>query len=392
METFKVRHLPSYLSNSIDELKNDLIKEGHDIFNFSKAQPDAPPPNHIANALKAAIDTSQTQSYTPASQGVFGLREAICQWYYNNFNVTLDPETEVISTVGAKEGLAHLALSILNQGDVVLVPNPSYPMHAFSFLLAGADIRYIPWREETSFLKSLETAIHESWPKPKVLMINFPANPTGKTVTLKFFDKVIAIAKQHGLIVVNDFIYADYSFGRKRAPSLLQADGAKEVAVEVYSLTKSYNLSGWRVGFLCGNPHLVEALKKVKTFLDFGIFWPIQQAAIAALTGPQDCVKENRARYRKRRDTLCAGLNDIGWQVNTPDATPFVWAKLPEAFRHLGSLEFAKQLLLETRVAVSPGISYGEYGNDYVRFALVESEGRIEQAIDAMKNFINGVE
>ncbi len=298
METLKIRQLPPYLSYSLDELKLDLKNKAKPLFDFSVANPDVPPPPHVAKALKAAIDSNHTQAYTASSQGVLALREAMCNWYQKNFTVELDPNTEVVTTVGAKEGLAHLALSILNQGDVVLVPNPSYPLHAFSFLLAGADIRYVPWMEEVNFLEALETSINESWPKPKVLMVNFPSNPSGKMVTLNFLNRLVALAKQYGLVIVNDFIYADYSFGKKRAPSLLQAEGAKDVAVEVFSLTKSYNLTGWRVGFLCGNAKLIHALKEVKTFLDFGIFWPIQQAAIAALTGPQDCVKENRQRYR----------------------------------------------------------------------------------------------
>jgi alanine-synthesizing transaminase len=299
--------------------------------------------------------------------------------------VDLDPETEAIVTIGSKEGLAHLALATVGPGDAVLVPNPAYPIHPYGFVISGADIRHVPMVADKDFFEELEKAIRDSWPKPKFLVLNFPGNPTAQCVELDFFEKVVAIAREHGIWVIHDNAYAEIVFDGYKAPSIMQVEGAKEVAVEFYSLSKTYNMPGWRVGFMVGNPTLVGALARIKSYLDYGMFTPIQVAAITALEGPQECVAEIREMYRSRRDTLCDGLNSVGWQVEKPKATMFVWAPIPEAYRHLGSLEFSKKLLEEAKVAVSPGIGFGEYGDDHVRFGLIENEHRTRQAVRGIR-------
>lgn len=319
------------------------------------------------------------------SRGIPRLRRAISRWYKDHFDVDLDPETEAIVTIGSKEGLAHLALATLGPGDAVLVPNPSYPIHPYGCVIAGADIRHVPLTEGVDFFAELEKAIQDSWPKPKMLILNFPANPTTQCVELEFFEKVVAIAKEHGIWVVHDLAYAEIVFDGYKSPSILQIPGAKDVAVEFYTLSKSYNMPGWRVGFMCGNPKLVAALGRIKSYLDYGTFTPIQVAAIAALEGPQDCVEEIRQLYLRRRDVLCDGLNALGWKVEKPKATMFVWAPIPEQYAHLGSLEFSKKLLKEARVAVSPGIGFGSYGDTHVRFGLIENEHRTRQALRGIK-------
>jgi len=311
---------------------------------------------------------------------------AICNWYANRFDVALDPETEAVVTIGSKEGLAHLALAIVDQGDTVLVPNPAYPIHPYGFVIAGADIRHVPITPDVDFFAELEKAIRDSWPKPKVLLLNFPSNPTTDAVELDFFEKVIAIAKEHGIWVIHDLAYADIVFDGYKAPSILQVPGAKDIAVEFYTLSKSYNMPGWRVGFMVGNPTLVHALKRMKSYLDYGMFTPIQVAAITALEGPQECVQEICDMYRQRRDVLCNGLNSIGWEVTPPKATMFVWAPIPEPYREMGSLEFSKKLLKDAKVAVSPGIGFGEYGDGHVRFSLIENEHRTRQAIRGIRD------
>ncbi|HSP00881.1 MAG TPA: alanine transaminase, partial [Thioalkalivibrio sp.] len=319
------------------------------------------------------------------SRGIPRLRRAICRWYKDHFDVDLDPETEAIVTIGSKEGLAHLALATLGPGDAVLVPNPAYPIHPYGCVIAGADIRHVPLTEEVDFFAELEKAIQDSWPRPKMLILNFPANPTTQCVDLEFFEKVVAIAREHGIWVVHDLAYAEIVFDGYKSPSILQVPGAKDVAVEFYTLSKSYNMPGWRVGFMCGNPKLVSALGRIKSYLDYGTFTPIQVAAIAALEGPQDCVEEIRQLYLRRRDVLCDGLNALGWKVEKPKATMFVWAPIPEQYLHLGSLEFSKKLLKEARVAVSPGIGFGSYGDTHVRFGLIENEHRTRQALRGIK-------
>ncbi|HEX19332.1 MAG TPA: aminotransferase class I/II-fold pyridoxal phosphate-dependent enzyme, partial [Acidiferrobacteraceae bacterium] len=319
------------------------------------------------------------------SKGIPRLRRAICNWYKRRYDVDLDIETEAIVTIGSKEGLAHLALATVEPGDAVLVPNPAYPIHPWGFVIAGADIRHLPLTPDTDFFAELEKGIKNSYPKPKMLVLNFPANPTTQCVDLDFFQQVVDIAREHNIWVIHDLAYADIVFDGYEAPSILQARGAKEIAVEFYSLSKSYNMPGWRVGFMCGNPRLVAALARIKSYLDYGMFTPIQVAAIAALEGPQDCVQEIRKLYQVRRDVLCNGLYSAGWILQRPRATMFVWAQIPEPYRAMGSLEFSKKLLTEARVAVSPGIGFGEYGDGYVRFSLIENEHRTRQAVRGIR-------
>ncbi|WP_455206512.1 aminotransferase class I/II-fold pyridoxal phosphate-dependent enzyme, partial [Kaarinaea lacus] len=320
------------------------------------------------------------------SRGIPRLRRAICNWYKTRYNVDLDMNKEAIVTIGSKEGLAHLALATVGPGDAVLVPNPSYPIHPYGFVIAGADIRHVPINPGDDFFGELENAIKNSWPKPKMLVLNFPSNPTTQCVDLEFFEKVVAIARENEIWVIHDIAYADIVFDGYVPPSILQVPGAKEVAVEFYTLSKSYNMPGWRVGFMCGNELLVDALAKIKSYLDYGMFTPVQVAAIAALEGPQECVKQISNMYCNRRNVLCDGLNAAGWKVDRPKATMFVWAPIPEFYRHLGSLEFAKKLLHDAKVAVSPGIGFGEYGDGYVRFGLIENEHRTRQAVRGIRD------
>ena len=381
----RIKRLPPYVFNIVNELKAAARARGEDIIDFGMGNPDQPTPKHIVDKLIEASQRGDTHRYS-VSKGIPRLRQAICHWYKDRFDVDLDPDSEAIVTIGSKEGLAHLALATIGPGDVVLVPNPAYPIHPYGFIIAGADIRHVPLIPGVNFFDALEKAIKDSWPKPKMLVLNFPANPTTQCVELEFYVKVVAIAREHQIWVVQDIAYADLVFDGYKAPSILQVAGAKEVAVEFYTLSKSYNMPGWRVGFMCGNPTLVAALGRMKSYLDYGMFTPIQIAAIAALEGPQDCVAEICARYKKRRDVLCEGLNSLGWMVEKPRATMFVWAPIPEAYRALGSLEFCKLLLKEARVAVSPGIGFGDYGDDHVRFGLIENEHRTRQAIRGIRD------
>ena len=319
------------------------------------------------------------------SRGIPRLRRAICNWYKDQFDVVLDPETQAIVTIGSKEGLAHLALACMGPGDSVLVPNPAYPIHPYGFIIAGADVRHVPMTPEHDFFEELHKAIDESWPRPKMLVVNFPGNPTAECVDLEFFERVIEIARANNIWVIHDLAYAAIAFDGYKAPSILQVRGADEIAVEFYSLSKTYNMPGWRVGFMVGNRTLVAALAKIKSYLDYGMFTPIQVAAIAALEGPQDCVVEIREMYQSRRDVLCDGLNAMGWKVKKPRATMFVWAPIPEPYKQMGSLEFSKKLLRDAKVAVSPGIGFGSYGDDHVRFGLIENEHRTRQAIRGIK-------
>ncbi|ABC28622.1 Aspartate/tyrosine/aromatic aminotransferase [Hahella chejuensis KCTC 2396] len=385
MEFPRISRLPPYVFNIVGELKQQARARGEDIIDFGMGNPDQPTPKHIVDKLTETVQRDDTHRYSQ-SKGIPRLRRAIARWYKNRFDVDLDPEKEAIVTIGSKEGLAHLALATMGPGDAVLVPNPSYPIHPYGFVIAGADIRHIPLGEDTgAFFTELEKAILDSWPRPKMLVLNFPGNPTAQCVELDFFEKVIAIAREHKIWVVQDIAYADIVFDGYKAPSILQVPGAKEVAVEFFSLSKSYNMPGWRVGFCCGNAELIAALARIKSYLDYGTFTPIQVAAIAALEGDQSCVEEIRAMYQSRRDVLCRGLDSIGWDVTPPKATMFVWAKIPEHYRQMGSLEFSKKLLLEAKVAVSPGLGFGHYGDEYVRFALIENEHRTRQAIRGIK-------
>jgi alanine-synthesizing transaminase len=387
----RIKRLPPYIFSITDALKKDARARGEDIIDFGMGNPDQETPPHIVDKLIETVQRSDTHRYSQ-SKGIPRLRRAITQWYKDRFDVELDAETETIVTLGSKEGLAHLALAILGPGDTVLVPNPSYPIHPYGFVIAGAEVRHVPLTSDTDFFSELETAITNTWPKPKALVINFPGNPTTQCVELEFFEKVIAIAKEHKIWVIQDLAYADIVFDGYVAPSILQVPGAKDIAVEFYSMSKSYNMPGWRVGFCVGNKTLVGALTKIKSYLDYGMFTPIQVAAIAALEGDQTCVSEIRDMYKSRRDVLCEGLNAAGWEVEKPKATMFVWAKIPPQFQNMGSLEFSKYLLKEAKVAVSPGIGFGQYGDDHVRFALIENEHRTRQAIRGVKQmFKNAV-
>ncbi|BAU48254.1 aspartate aminotransferase [Sulfurifustis variabilis] len=383
----RIKRLPPYVFNIVNELKAQARRRGEDIIDFGMGNPDGPTPPHIVAKLCEAAQREDTHRYS-VSKGIPRLRRAICNWYKRRFSVDLDPDSEAIVTIGSKEGLAHLALATVDRGDAVLVPNPSYPIHPYGFVIAGADIRHVPLVPGLDFFAELEKAIRDSWPKPKMLVLNFPANPTGQCVELDFFEKVVAIAREHKIWVLHDLAYADIVFDGYVAPSILQVPGAKDVAVEFFTLSKSYNMPGWRVGFMCGNPKLVYALARMKSYLDYGMFTPIQVAAILALDGPQDCVEEVRTKYQKRRDVLCNGLFAAGWLVDKPRATMFVWARIPEPYRHLGSLEFSKKLLAEAKVAVSPGIGFGEYGDEYVRFSLIENEHRTRQAIRSIRDVL----
>jgi alanine-synthesizing transaminase len=387
----RIKRLPPYIFSITDALKKDARARGEDIIDFGMGNPDQETPPHIVDKLIETVQRSDTHRYSQ-SKGIPRLRRAITQWYKDRFDVELDAETETIVTLGSKEGIAHLALAILGPGDTVLVPNPSYPIHPYGFVIAGAEVRHVPLTSDTDFFSELETAITNTWPKPKALVINFPGNPTTQCVELEFFEKVIAIAKEHKIWVIQDLAYADIVFDGYVAPSILQVPGAKDIAVEFYSMSKSYNMPGWRVGFCVGNKTLVGALTKIKSYLDYGMFTPIQVAAIAALEGDQTCVSEIRDMYKSRRDVLCEGLNAAGWEVEKPKATMFVWAKIPPQFQNMGSLEFSKYLLKEAKVAVSPGIGFGQYGDDHVRFALIENEHRTRQAIRGVKQmFKNAV-
>ncbi len=384
----RIERLPPYVFNIIGDLKQRARAAGEDVIDFGMGNPDQPTPDHIVDKLVETARRGDTHRYSQ-SKGIPRLRKAICDWYQRRYDVTLDPQTEAIVTLGSKEGLAHLALATTGPGDAVLVPNPSYPIHPYGFVISGADIRHVPMGEnEEGFFAELESAIHNSWPRPKMLVLNFPANPTTQCVELEFYERIIAIAREHSIWVIQDLAYADLCYDGYVAPSILQVDGAREVAVEFFSMSKSYNMPGWRVGFCCGNEVLVGALARMKSYLDYGMFTPIQVAAIAALEGDQGCVGEIRDMYRSRRDVLCDGLNAAGWRVTPPRATMFVWAQVPEFYRELGSLEFSKKLLVDAKVAVSPGIGFGEYGEDYVRFGLIENEHRTRQAIRNIKRMI----
>ncbi len=385
----RIERLPPYVFNIVNELKAQARQRGEDVVDFGMGNPDQPTPPHIVEKLVQAARRDDTHRYS-VSKGVPRLRRAICAWYKRRYDVDLNPDSEAIVTIGSKEGLAHLALATVGPGDAVLVPNPTYPIHPYGFVIAGADIRHVPMLPELDFFEELETAIRNCWPRPKFLVLNFPSNPTTTCVDLDFFERVVRVAREHEIWVIHDLAYAEIAFDGYQAPSILQVPGAKDIAVEAYTLSKTYNMPGWRVGFMCGNPTLINALARIKSYLDYGTFTPIQVAAIAALEGPQDCVREIAAMYQRRRDVLCEGLNAAGWAVEKPKATMFVWARIPERFRALGSLEFSKLLLKEAHVAVSPGIGCGEYGDEYVRFGLIENEHRTRQAVRSIRRLLRG--
>jgi len=387
-EFHRIKRLPPYVFSVVNELKHKARRAGEDIIDLGMGNPDQGTPGYIVDKLCEAARNPRNHRYS-LSRGLPKLRLAICDWYRRNYGVELDCEQEAIVTIGAKEGLAHLALAVIGPGDVALTPNPTYPIHTYSIILAGGNLRSVPLLGGgADFLRALEEAIELTWPRPKLLLLSFPHNPTTSVVELDFFRRVVELAREYRMIVVHDFAYADIVFDGYRAPSILEVPGAKEVCVEFFSLSKSYNMPGWRVGFAVGNQQVIEALARLKSYLDYGIFQPIQIASIIALNGPRDAVEEIVARYKTRRDVLCRGLKRIGWEVEPPRGTMFVWARIPEGYRKMGSLEFAKFLLREAKVAVSPGIGFGELGDGYVRFALVENEERIRQAVRGIRRVL----
>jgi alanine-synthesizing transaminase len=383
-EFYRIKRLPPYVFGIVNDLKTKARARGEDIIDLGMGNPDLGTPKHIVAKLIQAAQNPKNHRYS-ASRGITRLRVAITKWYRDRYGVELDPESEAIATIGAKEGLAHLALAVLQPGDGALVPNPTYPIHSYSVVIADGDLRSVPMTPDGDFFGRLEEAAKLAWPKAKLLILSFPHNPTTMCVDLAFFERVVDFARAHRLMVVHDFAYADLFYDGYRPPSFLQARGAKDVGVELFSLTKSYNMAGWRLAFCCGNPAMVQALARIKSYLDYGVFQPIQIAGIVALESDQSVVGGIVDVYRKRRNVLVDGLNKLGWSVPKPKGTMFVWAPIPESFRSLGSLEFAKLCVQEAKVAVSPGIGFGEYGEGYIRFALVENEQRIRQALRGLK-------
>jgi alanine-synthesizing transaminase len=380
----RIERLPPYVFNITGELKMAARRRGEDIIDMSMGNPDGPTPRHIVDKLIEASNRTDTHGYS-VSKGIPRLRRAISDWYQRRYAVDIDPDSEAIVTIGSKEGLAHLMLATLDRGDTVLVPNPSYPIHIYGAVIAGANIRSVRMTPGVDFFEELERAVRESIPKPKMMVLGFPSNPTAQCVDLSFFERVVALAKEHDILVVHDLAYADICFDGYVAPSIMQVPGARDVAVEFFTMSKSYNMAGWRIGYMVGNRELVNALARIKSYHDYGTFTPIQVAAIAALDGPQDGVKQVVEQYRSRRDVLARGLHDAGWNVEIPKASMYIWAEIPEAYKAMGSLEFSKRVLADAKVAVSPGIGFGEYGDDYVRFALIENEQRTRQAVRGIK-------
>ncbi len=386
-EFARLNRLPPYVFTMVNKIKMDARHAGKDIVDLGMGNPDMPTPKHIVDKLVEASRKGHNHRYS-ASMGITKLRMAISDWYKRRFDVNIDPNTETIVTIGAKEGISHLVLVTIRSGDVIFSPSPTYPIHPFSAVIAGGDVRGIPLGPDQDFFENLIAATKQTWPKPKMLIISFPHNPTTEVVDIGFFERIVDYAKEHGIMVIHDLAYADLVFDGYEPPSLLQVPGAKDIGVEFFSLSKSYNMPGWRVGFCVGNPEIVGALRRIKSYLDYGIFQPIQIASIIALNGPQDCVKEIVDTYKKRRDTLIKGLNRSGWPVKSPKATMFVWAKIPEQYIDMGSVEFSKMLIQKAGVAVSPGLGFGEYGDEYVRFALIENEMRTNQAIRGLRKIL----
>lgn len=383
----RIQRLPPYILGIVNQLKIEARRKGEDIIDLGMGNPDLPTPKHIVDKLVEAAKNPRNHRYS-ASKGIYKLRCAITQWYQRRYDVELDPETESVVTIGAKEGLGHLVLATIGPGDVVIVPDPTYPIHAYSVVIAGGDLRSVPLGRGSDFFQRLLTATKQSWPHPKMIIVSFPHNPTTMVVDLNFFEDLVTFAKEHHLMVVHDLAYGDIVFDGYQAPSLLQVKGAKEIAVEFYSLSKSYNMPGWRVGFAVGNAKMLAALARLKSYLDYGSFQPIQIASIIALNEDQDCVRQTVEVYRRRRDTLIQGLRRVGWEIEKPKGTMFVWAEIPKPFKKMGSIEFSKLLLKEGKVAVSPGVGFGESGEGFVRFALVENEARIKQAVKGIQKVL----
>ncbi len=389
---YRIKRLPPYVFAEVNKLKEEERAKGKDIIDFGMGNPDSPTPPHIVEKLRETVLNPKTHGYS-VSQGIPGLQNAMAGYYERRFNVSLNPRTQVVATMGSKEGLANLATAITKPGDTILVPNPSYPIHPFGFIIAEASVKYIPKDfdaedHEQDFIGKLKRAIADSQPKPTCLVLNYPCNPTAECVSLDFYREVVEICKREEIIIISDLAYCEIYFDEENPPpSILQVPDAMDIAVEFTTLSKTYSMAGWRVGFACGNEQLIHALKRIKSYLDYGGFTPIQVAACEALNGDQSCVEEVRALYKARRDILCDGLNDIGWKVEKPSASMFAWARLPERFREMGSVEFSKMLLREAEVAVSPGAGFGSYGDEFVRISLIENEQRIRQALRNLKEF-----
>ena len=386
MEEFaRIKRLPPYVFNVTGELKLAARRRGEDVIDFSMGNPDQPTPRHIVEKLVETVQRPDTHGYS-VSKGIIRLRRAICNWYKARYNVEFDPDSEAIVTIGSKEGIAHLALATLDTGDTVLVPNPSYPIHIYGPVISGADIRHVPMSPDVDFFEEVERTFKDSYPKPKMLIVNFPSNPTTQCVDLAFFERLVALAREHHVYIVHDLAYADIVFDGYKAPSIMQVPGAREIAVEFFTMSKSYNMAGWRVGYMVGNRELVTALARMKSYHDYGTFTPIQVASIIALEGPQDCVEVVRKLYQSRRDVMCSGLKAIGWNVEVPKASMYIWAPIPQQYGKMGSLEFSKKLLADAKIAVAPGIGFGHYGDGHVRFALIENEARSRQALRGIKD------
>jgi alanine-synthesizing transaminase len=383
----RIERLPPYVLGEVVAMMMESRRKGEDIINLGMGNPDLPTPPHIVAKLQEAAAKAKNHRYS-VSRGIPKLRDAMAKWYHRNYKIKLNPDTEIITTIGAKEGLSHLVLALTNPGDVFYVPNPTYPIHTYSVVIAGGEVKSIPIDAESDFLESLAKVHKSTRSKGKYIIVSFPSNPTTQVVDLTFFRKLVAFAKKHKLLIIHDLAYADLVFDGYKAPSILQIKGAKDVAVELYSMSKGYSMPGWRIAFCSGNKKMVDALTKIKSYLDYGVFAPIQIAATVALNGPQHHVKQISETYRERRDVLCNALNRIGWEIEKPEATMFVWAKMPEMFQKMGSLKFSKLLLQEAKVAVSPGVGFGDYGEGYVRFALVENEKRIRQAVKGIQKFM----
>ena len=383
----RLDRLPPYVFATVNELKMDARRAGEDIIDLGMGNPDIGTPQHIVDKMTEAAQKAHNHRYS-ASMGITRLRKAIATWYRQRFDVDIDPDREAVVTIGVKEGMSHLVLVTIRPGDVVFAPNPTYPIHPFSAIIAGGDVRGIPVGPGNDFFENLMSATRQTWPRPKLLIISYPHNPTTEVVDPAFFDKIVDWAKEHDIMIIHDFAYADLTFDGYTAPSFLQARGAKDVGVEFFSMSKSYSMPGWRVGFCVGNPEIIFALKRIKSYLDYGIFQPIQIASIIALENDQQCVREIRDTYRDRRDALVTGLSRAGWEIPSPKGTMFVWARIPEAYRQLGSVAFSKMLIKEAKVAVAPGLGFGEYGDEFVRFALIENNMRINQAVRGIRKVL----
>ncbi len=392
MEFYRIKNLPPYVFAEVNELKAKARKAGKDIIDFGMGNPDGSSPKHVVEKLRQAVLDKRTHRYS-VSQGIPGLRKAVSTYYERRFGVSLNPDKEIVATIGSKEGLASLATAISKPGDIVLVQNPSYPIHPFGFIIVGASVQYMPVdftvdNHEAFVIKQIKESIENAKKKPLAVVVNYPCNPTSQVVSLDFYKELVEICHRHGVIIISDLAYCEIYFDDNPPPSVLQVKKARDIAIEFTTLSKTYSMAGWRMGFACGNEELIYALRRIKSYLDYGAFAPVQIAAAVALNGPQDCVEDNRRRYKRRRDILVKGLNDAGWKIDSPKASMFIWAPIPEKFLHLGSLKFSKLLLEKADVAVSPGVGFGEHGDGHVRISMIENEHRTRQAVRNIKAFL----